>query len=164
MGCGFIEFGCPAAVAADRKIAETDVDAVGIDLGTGVADGGNKTAPVGIGAGPRGLDQRRMRDGFGDPEGIGIGLRAINLQLDNVGDAFAVGNDLPGERGANIIQRSGKSGVVGGEGDAARAGSHEQHSVVGRGVAIDRDAIEAGLNSVAEKTVENCGFDRRIGQ
>src|SRR5580698_3200184 len=62
----FVELGGSAAVAADAQIAEPDVDALGIDLGAGVADGGDQTAPIGIRACPGRFYQWRVRDGFGD--------------------------------------------------------------------------------------------------
>ena len=60
MGADLIEFRGASAVEADGDVAEPDVDAVGVDGRAGVADGGDEASPVGIGAGPRGLDQRAM--------------------------------------------------------------------------------------------------------
>jgi hypothetical protein len=73
-----VELGCAAAVAADGQIAEINVDAVGVDLRAGVADGCDQAAPVGIAAGPGGLHQRRMGDGLGDLEGVGVGRRSFD--------------------------------------------------------------------------------------
>ena len=72
VGRGLVELRGAAAVAADGQVAEGDVDAVGIDLRAGVADGGGEAAPVGIAAGPGGFDQRRVGNGFGDAERIGV--------------------------------------------------------------------------------------------
>ena len=58
VGSGFVEFRGAAAVAADGQFPKTDVEAVGIDLGAGVADGCGQASPVGIAASPGGLDQR----------------------------------------------------------------------------------------------------------
>ena len=149
---GFIVTGGAAAIAADGQIAEGDVDAVGIDLRAGVADGGDEASPVRIAAGPRGFYQRGMGDGFGDAQGVGIAGGAVDAQFDNMGDTFAVGDDLPRERSADLGERGGEVRIAGADGGAAGAGSEQQHGVVGGGVAVDGDAIEADFDGcVADK-------------
>ena len=108
-------------MAADGQDAEVDIDAIGIDLSAGVADGGDEASPVGIGAGPGGFDQRRVGDGLGDAERVGVGCRAFDVQFDNMGDALAVGDDLAREGGADLGEGVGKSGVAGPEDGGAGA-------------------------------------------
>src|SRR5882757_4371259 len=89
--CGFIEGGSAATAFADQEIAETNGDARWVDLGTGVAGSGDQAAPVGVVAGPGGLDQGRVSDGPGDAERVGIGCGATDVELNQMGCAFAVG-------------------------------------------------------------------------
>src|SRR5207253_10876312 len=59
------------------------------------------------------------------------------------GDALAVGDDLPREIGAHLVQGSGKPGVVA---RRARGAVREQdHAVVRGRLAVDRDRVEAPL-------------------
>src|ERR1700739_2610817 len=97
VGGVFVVFKGAAAATADGQLAEGDVDGFGVYCSAGVADGGNEAAPVGVAAGPCGLDERRMSDGFGDAECIGVRGGAVDAKFDNVRDAFAVGHDLAGE-------------------------------------------------------------------
>src|SRR5258707_15554891 len=60
----FVVFRSATAVAADRQLAEGDVDGFRVDVRARVADGGNETSPVGIATGPGGFDQWRMGDRF----------------------------------------------------------------------------------------------------
>src|SRR5579864_7058137 len=48
VGGRFVELGGAASVTADAQFAEPDVDARGVDLGAGVADGGHQASPVGV--------------------------------------------------------------------------------------------------------------------
>src|SRR5580693_7795555 len=57
---GFIEFCGAPTIAADRKLAERNVDGLRIDLRSRVADSGHEPSPIGIAAGPCGLDERRV--------------------------------------------------------------------------------------------------------
>ncbi len=164
VGGGLVEAGGAAAVTADGQAAEPDVDAVGVDLGAGVTDGGDETAPVGIGAGPGGFDERRMGDGFGDAKSIGIRCRSFDVQFDDVSDAFAVGDDLSGERGADLGEGGGELGVIGADGCAAGSGGEQQDGVVGGGVAVNGDAVEADFDGLAEVGVEDGGLDGGVGE
>ena len=112
-------------------------------------------------------DQAVLQRGLcGDGAGYELGVRgggcAADVEGDDVGDAFAVGDDLVGEGLADF----GEGGVEGGgqfpaELDAAGSAGDEQHSVVGGGVAVDGDGVEAGLDGGGECGVEvgNVGGD-----
>ena len=108
VGGGLVELRGATAIAADGQFAKADVDALGVDLRAGVADGRHQTAPVGVAAGPGGLDQRRMGDGLGNLERVRICGRSLDAQLHNMRDALAVGHNLAGQRGADLGQGGGK--------------------------------------------------------
>src|SRR4030081_3568135 len=54
------------AVLADQRVLEENVQFRGVERHSGVARGANDAAPIGVGTGDGGLDQRRIRDGAGD--------------------------------------------------------------------------------------------------
>jgi len=81
-----------------------------VDGRAGVADGGDEASQLGSAPATR-LDQRRVGDGFGDFEGVGVILRAVDAEFDDVGDAFTVGNDLAGERGADLGEAMANSAL-----------------------------------------------------
>ena len=48
------------------------------------------------------LTSGRMGDGFGDTKGIGVGGCTVDAKFDDVRNAFAVGDDLTREGGADL--------------------------------------------------------------
>jgi len=159
-----VELKGASTVAADGQSAEVDVDAIGVDLRAGVADGGHEPPPVGVVSGPGGFDQRRVGDGLGDPQRVRVRGRAFDVQFHNMSDAFAVGNDLTGERGADLGERCGELRMGWTDDDAARSGGQQQHGVVGGGVSIDGDAVEADLNGLAQVGIEDRWLDLGVGE
>src|ERR1700733_3357484 len=67
------------AVNADLLIAEPDGNPLRLDLRAGVAGGSHQPSPVRIGAGPGGFYQRRVRDGSGDLQRIGVAGCPLDL-------------------------------------------------------------------------------------
>src|ERR1035438_5433640 len=132
VSCDFIEFSGAATVATDGQFTEPYVDAVGVDLRAGVADGCGQTAPVGIATGPGGFDQGRMRNGLGNAKCIGVAGGAFDMEFDDVGDTFAVGNDLARKRGTDLGESGGKGRVAWADGGSAGTGGEQEHGVVGR--------------------------------
>src|ERR1700752_2441969 len=57
----------PLPLLGDGHAADADAQAVSVGLLAGLADGHDDASPVGIAAGDRGLDQRRIGDGERDP-------------------------------------------------------------------------------------------------
>ena len=110
------------------------------------------------------LTSGRMGDGLGDAEGIGVGGRAVDAEFNNVRDAFAVGDNLPGERGADVGERGSKCVVAGPDPGAACAGGEQKHGVVGGGVAIDGDAVEADFDCSRRYVLSAGGLDGRVGE
>src|ERR1035437_812220 len=131
VSCDFIEFSGAATFAADGQFTKPYIDAVGVDLRAGVADGCSQTAPVGIATGPGGFDQGRMRDGLGNAKCIGVAGGAFDMEFDDVGDTLAVGDDLPRKRGADLGKCGGKGRVGGADGSSAGSGGEQEHGVVG---------------------------------
>ena len=97
MCCGFIEARRDGAVTADLEFAERNVDPRGIDGYAGVADRSEYAAPIGITTRPRGLDQGRVGNGAGYAQGVRVGKRSADVQLDHVLNAFPVLHDAHGE-------------------------------------------------------------------
>ena len=127
----FIEPGRAASVEADGQLPEANVDALGIDRNAAGADGRDQPPPVGIAARPGGFDQRRVGDGAGNLERVGVRGRALDVQLDDVRHALAIGHDLAGDGGADLVQGGGEGRVFGFHNGSACARSEQQHGVVG---------------------------------
>lgn len=130
----------------------------------GVADGAEDAAPVGVFAVQGGLDERGARDAGGDGVGVRGGWGGADVDLDELGGAFAVADDEVGELLAEVGEDAGEGYVVGVEGVVGgwgwrgggvvvggvvcgrrRAGGavgEDGEGVVGGGVAVDGDAVE----------------------
>src|SRR6185437_8923312 len=92
-------------VLEDRLAADPDTGFFGREIGAGVTCGGDEASPVGIAGGPGGLAEWAMCDGAGNESGILRGGCAADIEGNEVGDAFAVGDDLTGERVADLGER-----------------------------------------------------------
>jgi len=101
---------------------------------------------------------------LGDPQGVCIAGRAFNAQFDNMGYPFAVGHHLTGQRGADLGEHGGKLGAIRTDGDAAGAGGEQQDGVVGGGIAIDGDAVEADLDGRAKVAAQHGRLDGGVGE
>ena len=93
-----------SAVAANLLFAQIDIDSLGIDFDSGVADGGQNASPVWISARPCGLYQRRIGYRAADLPRFTPRTRLLDIQAHHVLYAFAVGHDLCGQRAANFRQ------------------------------------------------------------
>ena len=165
VGGVLVEAGGAATVLKDGVIADPDAGAVGIELGAGVAGGGDEASPVGVGGGPGGFAEWALGDGAGCEAGVGFGGCAADVEGDEVGDAFAVGDDLAGEREADV----GEGGIEGGrelagERDAGGSAGEQQDGVVGGGVAVDGDGVEAGLDGGVERGAEGRSVGGDVGE
>ena len=116
------------------------------------------------------LDQAVLQSGDvamvrGDGFGVGVGAGSGDFERDDVGDTFAVVDDLVGERIADTLQRGleGRDDFALG-GDAARAAGEQQDGIVGGGVAVDGDAVEAGVDGGGEHGVEVVGAGGEVGE
>ena len=62
------------------------------------------------------------------------------------------------------VERGGKCWIAGADGGAAGAGGEQQHGVVGGGVAVDGDAVEADFDGGAQIGVEHGRLDGGVGE
>ena len=95
--------------------------------------------------------------------GVLVRCSAGDLDLDELGRAFAITYDLMGEVQHDRFQRLGKGGIAGGI-HPRRTGCAEHEAVRGRGVAVDGDAVEAAIANLAEQRLKGCLLDPCIGE
>src|SRR5581483_3613460 len=95
VGHGFVERRLHTFLA-DLNGPEENVDLARIEFDAAAADGCEDASPVGVSASPGSLDQRGGSNGAGDLIGFPLGLRPLNLQADDVLNAFTISNDLLG--------------------------------------------------------------------
>ena len=106
-----------------------------------------------------------MGDGAGDLLGVGDRGGSGDVEGDDVADTLAIIDDLVGEGLADQAQ-----GVVEGLGDwrgepdAAGSAGEEEDGVVGRGVAIDGDDVEAGFDGGSHGGAELDGIGHDVGE
>jgi hypothetical protein len=165
MGCGFVIFGGANAVGEYRQISDAYGDCCRIEGDSSAPGGGKQAAPVGICRGPGGLAKGRGGDGLGDDFRVRVGLRAGNVERDDVRNAFAVIDDGVGQLVTDALQRSlecGDMNVL--RGHFALAAGEQQHGVVGGHIAIDGDAVEAGIDRSVQHRLQVCGFGGEVGE
>ena len=140
-----------------------NVDGPRIDGGAGVPDGAEDPAPVGIAARPGRLDQERIADGAGDAVGVLAGLRSDDINGHELGCAFAVPHDAPGQveaEGGHGLLESGCVAIHGLQRRVAGGAiGEEQDRVVGAPVAIDGYAIEGLFDGGPEAGLKKGGVD-----
>src|SRR5450432_1173437 len=105
-----------------------------------------------------------MRDGARHLQGFGAVLRLLNLQVNDVLHAFAVGDDLLGERAADFKQGDFKLFANVLQTDSAGAGSEEQNGIVGGSVAVHRDDIESCVAGVLQCAAQFAGCGDHVGE
>src|SRR5208283_2247105 len=81
------------AAVADEDALHTNIGLGGIESHAGITGGGKDAAPVGVGAGYGGFDQRRICDGSGQARGGIIAGRASDFNGDEFLGAFAIARD-----------------------------------------------------------------------
>ena len=81
-----------------------------------------------------------------------------------MGDAFAVADDLVGERSADLRESSGEGCVVGADDGLGGTGGEKENGVVGGGVAVDGDAVEADFDGAVEVVLKQGGLDGGVGE
>ena len=147
VGGGFVVGGGADAVGEDGQAGDGDGDVRGVEGDAGVAGGGEQAAPVGIGGGPGGFAERGVWRWCGRWCGVGVGAGAGDVERDDVGDAFAVVDDGVGElsRRPRCSAASKAWAAWAFAADAACAAGEQEHGVVGGGVAVDGDGVEAGV-------------------
>ncbi len=163
---------CPLALVGDEMGPEPDRKLVAVGGLARLADGHDHAAPVGVFSGDGRLQDRRVGAGERNPARGRPALGAFDLEGDELGEPFPVLGDLYGEILHEVVQRAGK----GREARIVRAGDRllsagcrgaggkEQAGVAGRGVAVDRHAVEGRFGVAGHQRLQGRRRDGRIGE
>ena len=159
----------PATADDDMHIVEEEVDRRLIQIGDPrIADRGEDAAEVRVAREEGGLDERRVRDRIADPAAFVDIRTAFDLHRDELGRALAVADDRLRELLGHFDDRTAQRLTVGrcevGDARVRRQAGRDQHQrVVGRRIAVDRDAVEREIGGLLQQALQQRGLDRRIG-
>src|SRR3989344_2933948 len=166
----FLAVGGVAAAPRDHvHVVEVHLDEVLVEVvDAGVAHGGQDAAEGGVGGEERGLDQGRVGDGVGGQGAFGFGAAALDGDADELGGAFAVAHDGLGQLLRDLDERGAQGLAVGAVhvgdfGVRGLAGGDQHEAVVGRGVAVDGDAVERGIGRVCHQALQQGRGDVGVG-
>ena len=132
-----------------------------------VAERGHDAAPVRVAAGPRGLDQFRLGHGQRRELRVLRAGRALDHDIDHAGDPLAVLDDHPRElahdMGERLLEQVELRMIALEQVRAREAVGQDDDGVVGRGVAIDRNAVEGMLDRLVDAGLQRrpCRCSRR---
>ncbi|ENN87601.1 hypothetical protein RHSP_63227 [Rhizobium freirei PRF 81] len=151
------------AVDGNAHVAKPYGQPVAIRHFAGLADSHDDAAPIGVLAGSRGLDQRRIGDRQRDALGGSIVFGARHGDFEHLGRAFAVANDLNGEILKEIVERcaeAGKLRIVGTIDmrlsiSRSSAGGKQHQRIGGRGIAINGHGVEAWADAVGQQRLKS---------
>ena len=149
----------------EQRIAQPQRQVGFLEGDARIARRGNDAAPVGVGAEQGGFHQGAVGDRLGDLPRLGVGARAGHIDAHQVRRALGVGGDGAGQLPADRRQRGAElRQTVAGERRAFRlAVGQDEQRVVGAGVALDADAVEAAVAGGAQDGVKIVGRDRGVG-
>ena len=155
-------------MAAHAHAIKVDIRAVGIELDTGVARRRQNAAPIGIGAGQRRLDQRRERDRTRNGIGLLFRARLLDANLRDLFRAFAIAH----QRHRQLLSRCHQGveeffrrrALLPDGAPAGHAVRHQEHGIVGGGVAIHRDAVEAQFARTRRGSLQELRFHNGVGE
>src|SRR5471030_2727465 len=161
--------GCAAALAGDAHSAQEHVDLADVQVWhAGATYGSQDTAPVRIGRKQRGLDQWRVGHGVADIQAFLVVTAAVDFNGHELGRTFAVTDDGLGHFYAHfkhrLLERCEQRAL--GFGNFRQCGltSGDQHAaVVGRGVAIDGNAVERLVGAVADQVLQHALGNLGVG-
>src|SRR5258705_505425 len=132
--------GSAAALLRDLDVVEIQLDAIDVEVAHArIADRGEEPPQVRVGGEERGLHQRRMRDRVGDARALLLVAALLHPHGDELGRALAVADDGLRETLRDLQHHVAQRRVVAAPRSARR--DHDE-GVVGRGVAVDADAVE----------------------
>ena len=137
----------------------------GVHVRPGVTGGGHDAAPVGVPAEDGGLEQGGTSDGPGHQPGVLLGGQALGLHDHQVGGALAVGGDAPGHVDADVVQQGGEGGLVLLRLDGHPGGpvGKEEQGIVGGGVAVHGEHVEALVGGGLQQGLEDRGLHLGVG-
>ena len=142
------------APAKNGNASHVNIDAVRIEFDSGAASSGKDATPIGIAAGEGGFHKRRSGDRLSDAASRSFGLCAAYFDFDDALGAFAIGDDLQGQRLADLFESARESTMSGRAGfDGGCTGgtvSEYEQRIVGGGIAIDGDGVEGARGDVAQ--------------
>src|ERR1035437_1496684 len=148
-----VDLGDAGAVVEDDRGAHGHGQLVQHQLRAGAAEGGDNAAPVGIAAVDGGLDQIGAGDGARQGAGVGFAGGADDGDGEHLSGALAVAGALLAEVNADLLQGhlEGLQPVAWQERPATGGaiGEDRQH-VVGAGVTVHGDQVEAAFNTTGE--------------
>ena len=140
------------ALGEQERITDPAASGVHVELDLGAAGGGDDTTPVRIATVDRGLDQRTRRDRTADADrGVDVGG-----SLDTDGDQARRPLTVAGHASCESLGQPVEGRFEVGRRQAGLVPAPEHHGVVGRGVAIDRHALEAPRVDASQEV------DRRV--
>ncbi len=165
----FAVSGMAAAARGDMHIVEIEIDALHVEIGhPGVAHCRQNAAQIRVTGEESGFHQRRMRHGISHQARLVAAACAFDPYADELGGALSVAHDGLGE----LLRQHGERGLQGLRLWAVRAGDLRQirlarrdddEGIVGRGVAIDGDAVERLVRRGAGELLQHFGRDGAIG-
>ena len=167
----FFAVGRVAPALGDHvHIVQVQLDAVLVQVGNArVAHGGQDAAQVRVAGVKGGFHQRRMGNGVGGQAAFLLGLATIDLHGDELGRALAIAHDGLGQQAGHVLQSGFQrlgigAGVPIGDRCIARpVCGHDDEGIVGRGVAINRHAVERALGQLPGQPLQQRRGNGRIG-
>ena len=165
---GFVIIGNTHAVTRHRIAADINADCIRWNANAQFANRHDNPAPIGIFASDGGFDQRRIGNGKTDLTGNCIGPGTRNINGDKLGCAFAIAHNLDGkiahDRGQGSAEISQCRIIdIGNQPVASHAACHQENTIIGRGVAINGNGIEAVVIGGAKTIRQNVCWHGRIG-
>ena len=149
-----------AAIFGDPDIVQIQVQMIDIEIvDAGITDCGQNPPQVRVGRKKGGFHQRRMGYRVGDLAAFRSVFTLLYRDRDEFGRAFAIANDhlcqLLRNGGHRLRQRCIFAGRDIVDFQRGSAGGNQHEGIVGRGIAIDGDAIERGVGSLLDQMIEH---------
>ena len=165
----FAVAGVAPALGGDVNVVQVQLNLRLIEVGNArVAHRGQDAAQVRV-AGVKGrFHQRRVGNGIGHLAALGAGAPAFNAHGDELGGSFAIAHDGLGQllRGVHQcgLELLAAGAVPVADGRVARLvrGQHDE-GIVGRGVAVDADAVERAIGQFARQLGQQGRVDGGVG-
>jgi glutamate N-acetyltransferase/amino-acid N-acetyltransferase len=159
-------------VTTDAVVTDGELDAV-LRAATAAtfdridSDGCQHPPPVGVVAEDGALEEVVAGDRAGHLERVRLARGRPHLDGDVVVGTLGIGDELPGQAGADLRDRGRE--LVGAGGDARRTGREQHHGVVGRLAAVgttraafDPHQLDVAMNSVQVCRAGGVGEDRSL--
>src|SRR3954463_10158779 len=104
-----------------------------------------------------------MRDGIGHPPAFLLAAAALDFDGDELGSALAIAHDCLGEVPRDVRDyRLELEQITARAGRRAASRRREDERIIGRGIAVDRHAIERALRYAGEHRLQGLARDPRV--